>query len=242
MSTAEDYIPSPHNEFNDFQINLVTMTDTNKAAWGIAPAKVTALQAAQATYQPFYTAIANPNDRTKAKNNDHKEARKVYEKIIRDFVKENLRYNSAITVGEKTLLGINPGMDTPSSRPPIATLPYVLLKALGGLQVQIECRVESDSTLPSIHPDSDGIELRVTVSSVGPNMPTPPVYQPGDNPPPSNYNDAGGVVFSSKARFTKILDEPAFKGRYFYAFARWRNTSDEAKSSPWSEMASVLIN
>ena len=37
---ATDYIPGPHNEFNDFQINLVTMTDTNKVAWGIAAGKV----------------------------------------------------------------------------------------------------------------------------------------------------------------------------------------------------------
>ena len=111
-------------------------------------------------------------------------------------------------------------------RPAIGTAPILSVKALGNLQIQIDCRVEGDENRPSIHPDADGVELRAYI---------------GDTPPP-NYEGANNISFKSKARFTEILDDPTFMGKWACVFARWVNTSDNTKSGPWSPMVSVIIN
>jgi len=243
MSKKKDYIPPKQKDYFDWQDNLVARVVLNATLWLIANSKVLALQAAQTAYLPFYNAIKIKQNRTTQQVDAHKVARKTYTTFLRTFVKENLVNNTSIPHDDKKGLGINPGKDGKGNRLAITTAPGIRLKALGGLEIQVECRVESDSSRPSMHEDADVIELRAAVSSTPPggNTGTPPFPMPGDAPPPANYLQATDVSTSKKARFKKILDDPTVTGKYIYVFGRYKNLTDEKKSGPWSEMAHVRI-
>lgn len=227
MSKGKDYIPSKNADFNTFQQNLVTLVTANSVAWNIDAAKVTALTAAQTVYQPLYNAISNPNTRTKAATAAHKAGRKVYEKTLRAFVKENLVYNSSISIEEKAELRINTGVPHGGSRPAITTEPVLILQALPGAYLKITCRVESDESRPSIHPDADGMELKFSIGT----------------PPPNPYNterDFPFTLFSSKASFTQETNTEQI-GQRVYAIARWKNNTDNTKSGPWCPVQNVML-
>jgi hypothetical protein len=225
MSSGKNYIPSALADFIPWQGNLVTKVGTNATEWNISTAKVTALTDAQGVYLPLYEKVANPATKTKGAVKAQEDGRKEYEKFIRAFVKENLINNSAITAEQKINMGLNPGNSSHSARPKITTAPFVLLSSLGNLQIKLTFRTEDDESRPSIQPDSDGVEMRVLIASE----------------PPKNSSELKDVLFSTKARFTHILNDPTFAGQTLYVVARWKNNSDPAKSGPWSGIASVLI-
>jgi hypothetical protein len=243
MPKAKDYLPRRQGDFNVWQDNFVTRIAAGAVAWLIANSKVLLLQGAQNAYVPLYNAIKVKQNRTTGQVDAHKVGLKVYKSYLRTFVKENVVGNTAIPHEDKKALGINPGRDGKGSRPAIKTAPNVVLKAKGGLVIEVECRVESDSSRPSMHEDADVIEFRIAVSSTPPggNGVVPPAPGPGDTPPPANYLQATDVFTSKKARFSKTFDDPTLSGKYLYAFARYKNLSDEKKSGPWSEVAHVRI-
>lgn len=225
MSKGKDYIPSPLAEFFGWQGNLVTKVAAGAVGWGIAAGKVTALTDAQTVYVPLYNAAANPATKTKGSVKAQEDGRKVYEKLIRGFVKENLINNSAVTAQDKIDMGLNPG-GTRSPRPAITTAPAVALKAKGGLMVQLEFRVESDASRPSIQVDSDGLEIKAMVGLT----------------PPKSFNETGlNTFFSTKARFNHLFEDESLAGQTFFVYARWANTSDNKKSGPWSALAQVVV-
>lgn len=227
MSKGKDYIPAKNSLFNDFQQNMVTRVTANATTWGIASGKVTDLTAAQGIYQPLYNAINNPNTRTKAATTAHTAGRKVYEKYLRDFVKENLVFNSSIPIEGKEALRINPGVPHAGSRPAITTKPVLMLQALAGAFVKFTCRVEGDESRPSLHPDANGVEIKVSVGA-----------PPSD--PPKIDTDFQYTLFSSKATFKKDAD-PTQIGKRVYAIARWKNNTDDAKSGPWCPVQNVML-
>jgi hypothetical protein len=243
MPKGKDYMPDKQKDFIDWQDNLIKQVVLNAIAWLISNGKVSALQAAQAAYLPLYNVIKVKQNRTMKQVDAHQVGRKKYEKILRVFVKENLVGNTAIPHDSKVAMGINPGRNGAGHRSAIDIAPNVVLKALGGLQILVECRVETDTGRPRLHPEADVIEFRSSVSSIAPegittSQPNPPR---GDNAPPANYKEAKDIQFSSKARFKIELPNPDWAGKYLYAFARYKNITDEAKNGKWSEVAHVRI-
>lgn len=225
MGKKDDYIPQQMALFFGWQSNLVTKVVAGATGWGIAAGKVTALTDAQTVYVPLYNAVANPATKTKGSVKAQEDGRKVYEKFIRGFVKENLISNSAVTAQDKIDMGLNPG-GSHGPRPAITTAPNTALKAMGSLLMQLEFRVESDASRPSIHPDSDGLEIKAMVSTT----------------PPKGFNDSGlNTFFSSKARFNHLFEDETLAGQNFYVYARWANNSDSKKSGPWSALATVVL-
>jgi hypothetical protein len=243
MGKRKDYIPRRVGDFYVWQDNFVTRAAAGAMAWLIANAKILLLQAAQNAYVPLYNAAKVKQNRTTAQVDAHKVGLKTYKSFLRTFVKENVAGNTAIPHDDKKALGINPGRDGKGNRSAITTAPVISLKALGGLEIQVECRVESDSSRPSMHEGADVIELRAAISSTPPggNSGAPPFPVPGDAPPPANYLQATDVSTSKKARFKKILDDPTVTGKYIYVFGRYKNLTDEKKSGPWSQVAHVRI-
>ncbi len=225
MGKKKDYIPKQNLKFYAFIQNLVDLVIANAVAWGILPAKVTELTDARDVYVPLFQAISNPKNRTSAQVDAHKTGRKVFQKYIRAFVKENLINNSLIPHDKKIEMGLNPGSGTHSARPAITTAPVVDLRALGGFRVQAVCRVLSDDNRPSIQQDADGVEFRYLITTAS---------------PPANYKAATETFFSTKARFITAID-PADVGKTIYLFARWKNNSDDKKSGPWCDMVLVVI-
>jgi hypothetical protein len=217
MSKSKDWVPGPDNEFFDFEDTLVTEVVAKVIPWNIDPLKLAPVQAEKVIYDPLYNKIKNKATRNSTDITNHRIERKVYEKLIRTFAKENLFYNSSMTEADRQSIGIPPRDTIASPRPVISTDPNVKIKFLSGARVVFECREEADQTRPSMHADADEIEV---------------VYQIG-TPQPADPESCNKTVMSKKARFT-ILAGISNAGKKFFAFLRWRNSSEPQKSGPWT--------
>lgn len=217
MPKSKDWVPKPDNEFFDFEDTLVAGVAAKIVPWNIDPLKFTPVQTEKGVYDPLYNKIRNKATRNSTDITNHRIERKVYEKLIRTFAKENLFYNSLMTDADRQSIGIPPRDTIASPRPAIDTEPSVKIKFMSGARAVFECRVEADQTRPSMHPDADEIEV---VYQIGGTQPVDPESCPKTN-------------LSKKARFT-ILAGIANAGKKFFCYVRWRNSSEPQKSSPWS--------
>ena len=139
--------------------------------------------------------------------------------------KENLIFNSLITDQQKIEMGLNVSSGSHTPRPAIKTVPNVSLKPLSGGAVAVECRVEGDSSRPSIHPDADIVEVRFKIGE----------------PAPNNVRETNEIYNSTKGSFTlKLGQESVLKP--LFVFARWVNSSDNSKSGMWSSISTVAIS
>jgi hypothetical protein len=224
MAKRKDYIPAANEQFYDFELVIKNKLLFNAIVWGILPAKAAEFDTKAGDFNILWLAVANKNNRTKGQVETYDAARPVFEKYLRSFCKEFLINNSSISIEDKTTMKLPLGTGGHSPRPAITTAPFVLLKALGGLRIRFECRVEGDSSRPSLHPDCDVVELRGKVG----------------NTPPVNYTECDKDYTSTKANFTVEMP-PEFEGKTLYVYARWKNQSDKAKSGPVSSMVMVKI-
>ncbi len=224
MAKTPDYIPASDKDFFDWQDNLVTIVTPKVVAWNIDPPDFTVVTAEQLIYVPLYNKIKNKNNRTGTDVNKHRDERVIYEKILRDFTQANLANNKKVSNGDRTLMNITVKDTTQTSRPKITVTPIVKPTSKAGAIIEIVTRVDNDSTRPSIHVDSDGVEVVYIVATSAPVDP----------------DACTKTFFSSKAKF-RLAMKIADAGKKIYGFCRWKNSSDESKSGPWSLMFSATI-
>ena len=224
MPSGQDFIPGKDNDFFNFQNTLVEQVAINYVAWGITALIKGDLDDAQAEYVPLYQATINKEDRTSTQVLAHQIGRKTYEKYLRDFINERLRFNSAITVEQRNLMGIPPRDTTTTPRAAITVVPNVTVNSKAGSIMEIECRVQSDSTRTSKLKEADDLEVRYLVGTVA----------------PAGAGECPQSFVSKKSRFNIALNQTD-AGKKFYAFARWHNGSTENKSGPWSEMKTKVV-
>jgi hypothetical protein len=244
MAKRADFVPDEDGKFKEWQGNVDDEVTANEIPWSIDHAKVLELNGKRTAYDTVYDTAHKPATRNTGTVAAHRTGRDTHESYMRGFVKTYLINNGAITAEQRKNLKIGTGVVVRSKRPKIEVAPNVNLKALGPLEVLVECRKPEDESRPSMHPDADLIEFRSKICSVGPggNGGGVPVPIPGDNNPPANYSQAPDVSTSTKARFTHIIDDPEASGLWLYMFARYKNTTDVSKSGPWSQVAHVRIN
>jgi hypothetical protein len=85
------------------------------------------------------------------------------------------------------------------------------------------CRREEEAGRAALHPESDGLELRYIIGTK-----------------PSNVEATSHYLISTKATFV-VTFKSEDKGKYIFAFARWKNFKDDTLSSGWSDMITVMI-
>lgn len=225
MAKSKDYIPSGNDEFNVWQTNLVSVTTPKATGWGIPDADFKVVTDEQELYAPLYLKISNKGTRTKADIEAYNEVRADYEKKLRQFVAQWLSSNNLVSDGDRVSLNITVKDGGRTPRPAITTSPSIKLKALEGGRIKFTCRVESDSSRASIHPEADAIEVRYLIGTATPAIPA----------------DCPNMTIKSKATFTLNLNLTD-AGKKLYCFTRWINTSDENKSGPWNTVSSVVIS
>ena len=118
--------------------------------------------------------------------------------------------------------------DTPTACPQITTAPFVDFEVESGAIILITCRVAHDSTRASMHPDADDIEMRY-------------ILQDPADAPPTDPDELPNTELSTKAIFRFSAGMPN-AGKRLYAFLRWRNNTDEAKSGPWSQIMTIVVS
>lgn len=240
MAADTDYVPAPDGEFFDWQKDLVDEVVANEVPWGIPNTKILEIQAKRTAYNAKYTLANSLSTKTAGTTGAHRSERKVYEKYLRSFVKEYLVANSAITVQERIDIGINTGEITGGSRPAIVTSPHTSMKSLGGGFVEFENRVESDSSRPSRHEDSDGLDIRYAIIPFRDTGGSTPEPVPGDPVPPPSTQTGGMPTpeqcphhhFSTKAKFKLELGTSNI-GKLVVVYTRWKNNANPEKSGPY---------
>ena len=124
-----DYVPHSDAEFNLWQISFIILVQTNATAWGILPADVTALVALQAIWTPAFAKTSNPKNCTDADTQAKNDARRVYEKALRNFIGQWLARNAKVTDSDRTRLNITVKATTHTSvgvptTSPVATIDF----------------------------------------------------------------------------------------------------------------------
>lgn len=238
------YIPDAYPEFNDWQKQFVKelLTDpvsgdpvsfppaggeapANWEIWEITEADTAVVVNGQATYQPFYDDWSDESNRTPKMTEDHKREHGIYEKLIRDYVAENLRNNSNLDTGDLRELGLTVPDTEPTDKPQLEDRPLAGAEMKGGALLKLQFRIDTDSTRPSMHPDAHALELK---------------YQIGGTEPVNAAATNKSATFT-KSRHSLQLDV-ANAGKYFYGFARWINTSESSKSGPYSLIIKIIIS
>ncbi|MEW6027275.1 MAG: hypothetical protein AB1599_08270 [Planctomycetota bacterium] len=221
MSTMKD------DDYFNWQGKVVNKAVANQVAWNLPAAKVTALVARRAWYEPLYHKAQEKDERTKADVDRHRQARKLYEGELRAFINAHIRYNDDVPRDEKIAMGVPPRDLEPTPRGKIETKPYIDLEPAGGGSIKVRCRETTDRTRASRHPLADGIECRYTFVPVGEMA-------------PENWDDCPKTVVSKKALF-KIQCGAKVIGQRFYGFFRWVNLTNPANNGDWTESKHVVI-
>src|SRR6187551_1650100 len=116
-----DYIPSREDQFFNWQGNLLNVLTNAPPAWNLPPQAITDLTELQTPYMEAY-GLANSGKkatRTIQQVKEKQDMQSLYEKSIRQFVKQFLAFNPAISNSDRSQLGLpelKPGR-TPSPTP-----------------------------------------------------------------------------------------------------------------------------
>ena len=131
---------------------------------------------------------------------------------------------SKLTDADRNTLKLKKRDTVKTSRPKINDVPVAKVRGMEGALMEITARTATDSSRPSMHKDADAIEIIYVISDTA----------------PKNINEYTKSFISSKAKFVIQLDI-ADAGKTMYCYARWKNNSDNNKSSPWGD-AKGMIN
>jgi hypothetical protein len=234
-----DYVPSKLKDFADWQDNLVNTVTTNATTWGIDPTVLGELQTRAATYKPLYLAIKNKPTRTAQQVSAHDVYKKTYTKYLRSFVQSELVNNALIPIDALVGMGLNPHLYIRTERPKINDKPSIVPENVGGGEVRFRC-TQPGSDSKGRHPDSNGIELYYVIESVSTKVnPVEPVPNEPEEPKPEDAFLPS--IFSTRANFIHSFGVNHV-GKVLRVYGRWVNTSDRAKSGPYSGLVSLVIS
>lgn len=180
-------------------------------------------------YEPLYLKAQKKKDRTPSDVAVHRTKRKlVMEPLLRQFIKERLRFESIIPEGEKVRMALISKDTEPSPvhGSHLGTLaPVVGLKNMGGAMIDVRFRRTADQTRTSV-PKGFGCELRYVLA----------IALPDD---PEDIASATTVI-SSKAHFQISAGMPNL-GKKLRGYARWRHKTNPALNSPWMQVMEITI-
>ena len=235
------YIPDAHDKFNPWQKQLVTglLTDpltgdetdfppdpaadpANWDIWKIPEEDMQELVDAQTAYQPLYDDWSDEDARNHDKVVAHDEGRAIYEKFIREFVAQWLRFNKKLNNAAKATLGLTVPDEEPTAVTPVEYGPVLSIdKIIQGLH---KIRV-ADPENPNTQAMPEGHKLVVErfIGAAG-----------------LEGGDIAWSVFKQKGKFlikSEFTDED--KGKTAYYRARYITTRGDF--SPYGNVLEVGI-
>ena len=213
---AKDYIPRPNGGFDLFHKNLVKRVVLKAIAWNIPIAKANELNTKSIKCANLYHVLRLRGNGTSGQVLEHEQFRIVFESYLRKFVNAYIRNNQSIIVEDMSYMGIKTRGKRRNKRTGIHGAPQVTIESIPGAYIRFVCRVESSTGRGSIHPESDGIEIRY---SIGTELP--------------DFNKLQYTIVRKRAH-VKLDVKPAWRGKYIYAYVRWVNLTDDERSGPWS--------
>ncbi|MDR2193165.1 MAG: hypothetical protein LBP19_01645 [Treponema sp.] len=221
MST-HDYIPRKDADFDNWANQLIGYSAAHADAWGIPAAEITGLQSQYATWHSLYEAAVKPTHNavdTLRKN----ENREVFEKNLRDFVNQRLRYNPAVTDADKEAMGLVIPKPSHTPVPPPHTQPELTVELRPPLVAVVHFRDKGSAHRGK--PDHvHGIEIRWGIQD------TPPLD--GEQLPHSAFDTSDPKEFTFSG-----VD----RGKTVYFCGRWENNKGDEGKGHWGEIVSAII-
>jgi hypothetical protein len=209
-----DYIPVPEGKFLEWVKILFTYVSAHASAWNISADAVASVESLIAAYDAAYVKSEDPN-RGRADVIAKNESRDTLKHAVRQFVKEHLAYNSAVTDEDRRHMGL-PVHDTkPTPAPPITDMPVGEVDFSVHQQHRLHVK-EGKLTGRSKPEHAKGFEVWRKVG--------------GD--PPATDSDWSYVNFSSRS--SMVINYPQEDvGKIVYYRFRWINTRNQP--GPWNE-------
>jgi hypothetical protein len=138
-----------------------------------------------------------------------------------------MSFSGNIITADRDNLHIQARDMVPTERAVIEDEPYVKLSSRPGGRMQIRCRIDEDSDNASMHPDADGVEVKIKIGAA-------------DAAAPASPNDCSLQVLSSKAKFNYEAGvENA--GKRMWIFCRYVNITNAANNGPYSDVHTAII-
>ena len=122
---AADYIPRSDSAFDAFQANLISKVAPKLAVWNIPVAAFDKLEDLHQKWQSAFSVASTPKGNNPVDNKKKDAARAAYEKALRQFVNQYLRYNTAIKKGDRVDMGLKVRDKKRTNVPVPATQPLV---------------------------------------------------------------------------------------------------------------------
>ena len=216
-----NFIPDSDAEFDNWQENAVTRSETNATAWGIDVEAIADLKAKQALWTSAYAKAKNSQSRSTSDVHAKDEARAAYEKELRIFVGEFLAINRKISNLERENLGLT---IRSTVRIPVAAPTSVPIGKIDpSLNLRHSITVTDSVSNGKAKPKGVfGCEVWI---KVGTEMPTES----------SEFTFHG---IDTRSPYT-VTFEDADKGKTAYYRLRWINKRGEA--GPWANVIFAMV-
>jgi len=242
---STDWLPHDHETFHFFQSRLRTACGTNAVAWSLDATELLNLNAEGVIWDTIAPIGMDKQNRTDGQQKAMMAVWKTYRPHFRDYVMHNLKNNAAVTVLQRTGLGI-PLMGTPHhTHPTVQIATPMFLQIMSGGTASILCNGHVDhSALGRGHiPHGenifiDSMEVAYLIMPKGADPGTPPDADNIGNP--NDPNSKGHRATFHKGRFHLNLGT-ANSGCWVIIYARWTHTSYPQFAGNWSGVQMMRI-
>ena len=218
-------IPSKDEEFNSFQINLITQVTANATDWQIATLAITALTALQTIWAAAWANWVDESKRTKSVTQAKNTARKNYEASMRKFIKKWIYDNDAMTAANIMDCGLKPRDTTRTPVPIPDTVPVVEFGVMSGHR--LKARVTQQ-------PDAEGVSTRAKPKGVARIEIVYKLDTQNIVPP----EECDKQVFSTKPIF-EIPFTIQQAGQRLVGYSRWINSKEQYGS--WCDVFTAIV-
>jgi hypothetical protein len=216
----KDYIPRPDRTFLSWVQILFDGVAEHATAWGLDPASWATITLLLATYKTALEKAEHPN-RGKADVLEKNNARTALEKAVRQYVKEHLIANSAISDDDRERIGL-PVHDThPTPIDPPKTVPFSKAKPLsaGVLEWSV---TDSESGKKAKPEGVHGFELAWGIFDTV----------------PTDWTQLNHSSFSTRATL-QLTFGGNDRGKTVAYATRWEDT--RGRKGSWSEIGTAVI-
>ena len=217
---TQNYLPNAYNALLNWLSNFMVYLNDNYPRFGIAVDKVVIVQIAIENFSMAHEKAEHPNA-GKADRLDRRMKAADAKKVVRKFVNEYLRYNSAVMDDDRVNLGMTVAetRHSPSAKPD--TWPLVEVRAVGLRQLRLDWHDSATASKKKPH-GVHGCEVR---------------YEIGIDQP-SSIDDLKRSDFSTRSHVSLLFDE-ADRGRVIYFCLRWENT--RGAKGPWGDIVKTIV-
>lgn len=227
MAKRRDYIPSNLDDFHAFERHLHELLAKHAKEWGIAAAAVKELAGHRTAYMEAYGRYKDAYTRSKKDVAEHDAQRENYTRALRDMVQSFLVRNRKIDLVTKVAAGLTTDKPRRRKLKKIDEVPMCLPDSHHTCAVRFSCYTQTRVGRPKLHDECHAVELEYMLLDEHKAVDLDFTFE------------ATGRHVSSRAQFTLRVGR---SGQWLYCRVRWINTSDDSRSSGWSDVRKVLVH